>query len=176
MKKYLFRDPYLEEWANNILVRVGYDGPRVRVSWNNRFRTTAGWFIRKGRKRIELNPILDEGEFRKHLMCTLKHEMAHVLAYCRAGRCQIKVHGPEWKKACRDLGIPKEKPFHDLAFRGINVKRKFFYHCPNCRDVLGRVKPFERPHACIACSLKHNKKVVYDPRFRMRLLPDSSRH
>lgn len=170
MKTHLSRDIFLENFANKILRREGYSGSWIYLYWNNKFRTTAGWVLRNGRRRIHLNPILKEGEFRKHLMCTLKHELAHVLAYHRAGRRQIQVHGLEWKKACRDFGIPKEKPRHDLAFRGINVKRKFFYYCPNCGEMVGRVKPFKKPHACIACCIKTNKKAKYDRRFQLRLV------
>lgn len=169
MKSHLIQDVFLEKLANNILRRVGYDGPRVYVYWNRRFRTTAGvaFFLRK--KRVQLHPILKEGKFRRHLMCTLKHELAHILAYSRFHWRTIKVHGPEWRRACRELGIPKEKPFHDLVFRGINVKRKFFYYCPNCKELVSRVRPFKTVPACIKCCRLHNEGKYY-PKFRLRLI------
>jgi predicted SprT family Zn-dependent metalloprotease len=36
---------------------------------------------------------------------TLRHELAHLLAQFRVGRRRIAPHGPEWRIACRDLGI-----------------------------------------------------------------------
>jgi SprT protein len=176
MKKYLLRDFILEEWTNDILFKVGYSGPRVRVFWNKKLRTSAGLFYRSGLKRIHLNPELSKGEFIEHLILTLKHEIAHALAYNRAGRRKIKVHGLEWQKACQDLGIPNEKPYHYLTFKNIKVKRKFFYYCPNCQNVVDRVRPFKIEHACIVCCVKNNphKKIKYDARFQLKLLVNKS--
>ena len=54
---------------------------KVRVSWNPRMQTTAGraWWPDR---RIELNPKLRDCES-EELWRTLKHELAHLVAYER---------------------------------------------------------------------------------------------
>jgi len=72
------------------------------VSWNPRMQTTAGraWWPDR---MIELNPKLREcGE--EEVWRTLKHELAHLMAYERNMRRRIDPHGPEWRAACVDLG------------------------------------------------------------------------
>ena len=88
---------------------------RVRVSWNPRMQTTAGraWWPDRA---IELNPKL-KSLAPEELWRTLKHELAHLVAYERAGRRHTDAHGPEWRVACADLGIPNEQPFHTLPFK-----------------------------------------------------------
>ena len=78
-------------------------GRKVRVSWNSRMQTTAGraWWPNRS---IELNPKLKECE-PEELWRTLKHELAHLVAYERCGRRQIDPHGPEWQAACIDVSI-----------------------------------------------------------------------
>lgn len=137
---------------------------RVQVSWNARMQTTAGraWWPDRV---IELNPKLkalppDE------LWRTLKHELAHLVAYERAGRRRTEPHGPEWRAACVELGIPNEQPFHTLPFERRRLKRNHVYVCPNCLVELRRVKPLGRAVACYACCRKFNGGV-YDARFRL---------
>src|SRR5690554_5865570 len=82
----------------------------VTVSWNPRMRTAAGRAFLKD-SRIELNPRLQElpAEQRaEELHRTLRHELAHLVAFERAGQRRIPPHGSEWRQACRDLGIPDE--------------------------------------------------------------------
>jgi len=174
MKKHLIRDIFLQNLANKILRRAGYEGPLVSVFWNKKLRTTAGLFTKEKNKKIHLNTVLKVGKFRKHLLCTLRHELAHILAYYRSGS-KISFHGPEWRQACKDLGIPKEKRTHDLQIRGIireiKVARKFFYRCPSCGEVDERVKPYKSPRACHKCVRKYRGKVEYHPRFRLLPMP-----
>lgn len=88
---------------------------KIKVYWNPRMRTTAGrawWPDRK----IELNPKLKEYN-PDEVWRTLKHELAHLVAYERNGRRRIDPHGIEWQTACEDLGIPGERPYHNLPFK-----------------------------------------------------------
>jgi len=170
MKKHLLRDSRFEELAEKFLDRAGYSGPRVRVFWNYRLLTTAGFARLNKNPVVELNPTLQEGEYRRHLLCTFKHELAHVLAKRRSGRRKIQVHGQEWRQACRDLGIPKEKPGHDLNIPGLKFRRKFFYVCLNCNEIDQRVRPYKGPRSCRKCVIKHNGRAKYDPKFPMCLI------
>jgi len=137
---------------------------RVRVSWNARMQTTAGraWWPDRS---IELNPKLREQPV-EELWRTLKHEMAHLVAFERAGRRRIEPHGKEWQDACADLGIPGEKPFHTLPFKRRRLKRNFSYVCPNCFSSVRRVKPITKLVACYACCRKFNNGG-YHARYRL---------
>lgn len=158
-------DPLLEDFANQLLTAAGCRGLKVSVCWNPGLRTTAGLAIWRER-RIVLNPKLVEfsaGEVQR----TLRHELAHLLAQHRAGRSRIEAHGPEWRAACADLGIPNEPRCHNLPFKRRKIGRKHFYACPACSTVLARVRPIRRRVACVKCCRKHNGGA-YDERFRFK--------
>jgi predicted SprT family Zn-dependent metalloprotease len=127
-------------------------------------QTTAGraWWPDR---MIELNPKLKNLP-PEELWRTLKHELAHLVAYERAGRRHTEPHGPEWRAACAELGIPNEQPFHTLPFKRRRMKRNHVYTCPVCLIELRRVKPLGRAVACYTCCRKHNGGV-YDSRFRL---------
>lgn len=137
---------------------------KVRVFWNPRMQTTAGraWWPDRS---IELNPKLKECQ-PEELWRTLKHELAHLIAYERCGRRRIEPHGPEWQSACTDLGIPGEQPFHTLPFKRRRVKRNHAYICPNCFATIHRVKAIQRTVACYDCCRKFNAGSYHD-RFRL---------
>jgi predicted SprT family Zn-dependent metalloprotease len=158
-------DPLLEDFANELLVAAGCQGLQVSVFWNPGLRTTAGLACWRDR-RITLNPKLVEVSA-EEVQRTLRHELAHLLAQHRAGRRRIEAHGIEWKKACADLGIPKEPRCHKLPFQRRKIPRKFFYACPGCGTVLGRVRPLRRRVACAKCCGKFHGGT-YDPRFRFK--------
>ncbi len=137
---------------------------KIKVYWNPRMRTTAGrawWPDRK----IELNPKLKEHS-PDEIWRTLKHELAHLVAYERNGRRRIDPHGVEWQVACEDLGIPGERPYHNLPFKRRKMKRKHAYTCSNCATTIKRVKPIKRPVACYDCCRKFNNGAYHD-RFRL---------
>ena len=139
----------------------------VTVFWNSWLRTTAGRASYE-RSEVTLNPALkeiSEAEIDK----TLRHELAHLLAYQRSGRKKIAPHGPEWRQACCDLGIPNEKSTHQLPFVRQRQKRKFFYRCPQCEVTLSRVRRPRRQIACLACCRLY-AKGRYDKRFRYELI------
>jgi SprT protein len=102
---------------------------------------------------------------------TLRHEAAHLLAHWRAGRRRIQTHGPEWRRACADLGIPDEKVTHSLPLAPRHRQQtKFYYQCPVCRIEARRVRPFKRPTACLKCCRQYSGGQ-FDVRFQFRRIP-----
>ena len=138
----------------------------IRVEWNPRMRSAAGRADYR-EKLISLNPLLkDHGD---EMDRTMRHELAHLLAQFRVGRRRIAPHGPEWREACRDLGIADEARCHNLPFATKTYAARFVYVCPNCKEQFPRVRRIRRAVACLACCRKHNGGD-FDPRFRLRLI------
>lgn len=127
---------------------------RVRVCWNVRMRTAAGraWWPDR---LIELNPKLQDFP-QEEVWRTLRHELAHLVAYERCGRRRIEPHGTEWQTACAELGIPGESPYHDLPLKRRKMRKKFAYVCPECQSAIQRVKKIQRSVACYSCCRKFN--------------------
>ena len=161
------RDEELESQAGEWLEQLGMQGARklLRVEWNTRLRSTAG-YAHYPHWRIELNPRLRD--FEGQVERTLKHELAHLIAYRRGGR-RIEPHGAEWRQACADLGIPGERARHTLPLPRKEVKRNLVYVCPSCQHVARRVKRFRRPTACKKCCDAH-ASGAFDDRFKYRLV------
>lgn len=161
------RDAALERQARGLLDQVGlHEGvSRLRVVWNPKLRSTAG-YAKWPQWLIELNPRLRE--FDGQIERTMKHELAHLIAYARAGRKRIEPHGPEWHKACTEIGIPDESARHTLPLPRSKQERKFTYVCQHCGFTVARVKKFRRHTACLACCKKHNRGR-YDERFQFVL-------
>ena len=107
------RDGVLETEARELLDGLGlHEGvAKLRIVWNPKLRSTAG-YAKWPQWIIELNPRLRE--FEGQIERTMKHELAHLIAYARAGRKRIEPHGPEWQKACAQIGIPNESARHTL--------------------------------------------------------------
>lgn len=138
---------------------------RVLVIWNKRMRTTAGRaFWPEG--KIELNPKLRQVA-EEEVHGTMLHELAHLLAYARAGRKRIAAHGAEWRQACCDLGIPGERATHSLPLPGRTMVRKWRYTCPRCGEGFDRVRKMKRYAGCYTCCKTHNGGY-YDKRFRLQ--------
>ena len=98
-------DSHLEQQAREMLLSLGAHNlvPLIRVVWSGRLRTAAGRADYQ-RNLISLNPLLhQQGE--AEIDRTLRHELAHLVAHARRGPRRISPHGPEWRQACRDLGI-----------------------------------------------------------------------
>ncbi|MFZ4764394.1 MAG: SprT-like domain-containing protein [Roseimicrobium sp.] len=161
------RDAALEaegrEWLEKLGLHEGVG--RLRVVWNPKLRSTAG-YAKWPQWVVELNPRL--AEFDGQIERTLKHELAHLIAYARAGRRRIEPHGIEWRRACADLGIADESARHTLPLPRSKQERKYSYACPACGFTVGRVKPFRRQTACLACCRTHNGGR-YDARFKFEL-------
>lgn len=138
---------------------------RVDVRWNPRMRSTAGmayWY----KSLVTLNPRLAQFGA-EEIDRTLRHELAHLLAQERAGKRRIQPHGPEWRKACRDLGLRDEKRTHDLPLPRRTATPRYLYQCPACGQQLARVKPIRKPSACLKCCRTH-AKGRYDERFKFQ--------
>ena len=161
------RDEELEAQAGAWLEQLGMPGAKglLKVEWNARLRSTAG-YAHYPHWRIELNPRLRD--FEGQVERTLKHELAHLIAYHRSGR-RIEPHGAEWRQACADLGIPGERARHTLPLPRKEVHRKLVYACPSCQQVARRVKKFRKPVACKKCCDQH-AGGVFDERFKYRLV------
>lgn len=163
-------DEDLTEKCREILREIDLAGAAklVSVQWNHRLRSTAGYASFPSWK-IELNPKLKE--FEGQVQRTLLHELAHLVAYHRAGRRKIEPHGAEWQQACVDVGIPGETARHRLPLPRHEVKRNYVYACAYCGFIVKRVKKFSRHTACRACCAKHSGGM-YDSRFRFVLIQD----
>lgn len=137
---------------------------RVAVHWNARMRSTAGrasW----PEGKIELNPKL--AELAPHeIQATMLHELAHLVAYARAGRRRIAAHGAEWRQACLELGIPGETPTHDLPLPSRTMRPRWRYTCPACGEGFDRVRKIKRYAGCYACCKQHHGGY-YHRKFRL---------
>ena len=136
---------------------------QVKVVWNSRMRTTAGRAFWPEAK-IELNPKLEELA-PDEVKSTLLHELAHLVAYARAGRKRINAHGVEWRQACADLGIPRERATHSLPLPGRTMQKKWRYACPACGEGFDRVRKMKRYAGCYTCCKNHNGGY-YHKKFR----------
>jgi SprT protein len=136
----------------------------VTVFWNSKMRTTAGraWFPNR---IIELNPKIQEFEGDEKWR-TIRHELAHLIAYERAGKKRIEPHGIEWRNACAELGIPNESVCHNLPLKRRTLRKKFTYTCPKCFSEIKRVKKIRRIIACYPCCKKYNGGN-YDSTYRL---------
>jgi predicted SprT family Zn-dependent metalloprotease len=171
------RDAALESQARQLLRQLGADNlaREIRVEWNPRLKTCAGRAYYR-EKLISLNPLVRDndlvsvgGQSRSDIDRTLRHELAHLLAQWRVGRRRIAPHGPEWREACRDLGIANEARCHNLSFATKVYPTRFVYVCPNCRREFPRVRRIRRAIACLPCCRKHNRGD-FDPQFRLKLV------
>jgi SprT protein len=168
--------PELQKLATAKLQTLALDGlaKKLCVAWNPRMRSTAG-LAYPATMQIVLNPRL-LGFGTAEVERTLFHELAHLVAHHRYGRRRIAPHGPEWRQACQDLGLPNEARCHDLPLPRRKLARDFVYECPQCLTLLERVRPFRRPAACMGCCRKY-ASGRYDERFKLiRVLPKTSRH
>lgn len=137
---------------------------RVVVQWNKRMRSTAGrasW----PEGKIELNPKLAELA-PDEIHATMLHELAHLVAYARAGRKRIAAHGVEWRQACSELGIPNERATHSLPLPSRRMQRKWRYTCPECGEGFDRVRRMKRYVGCYACCKVHHGGY-YHRKFRL---------
>jgi SprT protein len=166
--KELTADEALTQTCRELLIQLDLTGMAkvVQVFWNPRLRSTAGYASYPS-WRIELNPRLRE--FEGQTERTLRHELAHLVAYHRAGRRRIEPHGGEWKLACADLGIPGESARHTLPLPRRQVKKNYIYACAHCGVISQRVRKFRRGSACRKCCDDHNGGK-YDAKYRFVLI------
>jgi predicted SprT family Zn-dependent metalloprotease len=168
------RDPILEALARKLFRELGHEplALQVKVEWSKRLRSAAGRADSRA-SLVLLNPRLaahGEAEIER----TLRHELAHLLAQARAGsRRRIAPHGPEWRRACADLGIDGEARCHTLPFPIHRRARPYLYVCSHCRAEFPRTRPLRRTSACLACCRKFNRGR-FDPRFKLRRIDSSA--
>ncbi len=145
-------DPELTRDAAALLVAAGSGelSKRVSITWHGRLTSTAG-LARPDQAMVLLNPRLKA--FPSEVDRTLRHELAHLLAFDRARSRRIAAHGKEWKQACADLGIPGESRCHTLPLPRRKVVGRHLYRCPRCNFLLRRVRPIKarRRLACHDC-------------------------
>src|SRR5437870_1966111 len=141
------------------LARTEFGADKLDCLKQSSLTTAAESVAKKSRQHAVVHTEIDR---------TLRHELAHLLAQFRVGRRRIAPHGPEWREACRDLGIGDEVRCHNLPFATKAYVVRFVYRCPNCRQEFPRVRRIRRAIACLACCRKHNGGD-FDPRFRLRL-------
>ncbi|MDF1816202.1 MAG: SprT-like domain-containing protein [Verrucomicrobiales bacterium] len=163
-------DEKLTHHAEHLLRGLGMDAvaDKVTVVWNKRLRTTAGRAY-SNLAKIELNPrlqLLSEEKMEQEINQTFLHELAHVVAHARNLNRRIQPHGPEWKEACADLGIPGEERCHSLNLGRTTRRKNFAYICPECEEVIYRVKRMSRSVACYQCCKNHNSGK-YDHRYKL---------
>ncbi len=147
----------LTRWCDGAIESLGLRSfaPPIQVSWNSRLRTSAGRaFI--ANNLIELNPALIRISH-DEVCLTLKHELAHLIAYRLSSPKKILPHGQEWKTACAALGIPRETARHTLPFPARRYARNHHYQCRSCGIVIDRVRPFRRAVACSICCNQYNQ-------------------
>jgi predicted SprT family Zn-dependent metalloprotease len=138
----------------------------VHVAWNRRMRTAAGRAHYR-ECQIELNPrLVTLPNAAEETERTFLHELAHLVAHHRHRGRRIRAHGPEWRRACADLGIPGESIYHQLPFEGRKIRRKFAYRCPVCASEFERVKKIRHAVACYSCCREHTGGAYHD-RFRL---------
>lgn len=148
-------------------LNLGPLADRVAVCWSKRLSSTAG-LARPGQALILLNPRLRE--FPSEIDRTLRHELAHLIAAARHPRRRLAPHGPEWQRACADLGIPGEPRCHALPLPRRKVSRPHVYQCPACHFLLRRVRPINirrRRLACRDCCALH-AGGKFDARFEFK--------
>ncbi|MFL6521763.1 MAG: SprT-like domain-containing protein [Chthoniobacterales bacterium] len=165
----LGRDSALEATARDILSALNAEelAREIHVEWNARLFSAAGR-ADSHRNLVSLNPRLREHDGAE-IDRTLRHELAHLLAQFRAGRRRISPHGPEWRRACRDLAIADEARCHTLPFPVKKRERRFLYRCSRCGKEFPRVRRIKRTVACLDCCRKFNRGK-FDPKARLRLV------
>jgi predicted SprT family Zn-dependent metalloprotease len=145
---------------------------RVNVRWSKRLSSAAG-LARPAQALILLNPRLRE--FPGEIDRTLRHELAHLVAAARHPRRRLAPHGPEWRRACADVGIPGEPRCHTLPLPRRTVQRPHVYQCPACHYILRRVRPINirrRRLACRECCALH-AGGKFDARFEFKRIASS---
>lgn len=102
---------------------------RIRITYNPRLRTTAGRAILDDR-RVELNTRL-LSKHPEHLVPTLVHELAHVVAYMRNGKSAP--HGRGFRELMHAAGLSPQAT-HSLPTGHLRRRRRSFLYLHRCSD------------------------------------------
>lgn len=146
--------------VEEILLRASMRFPLGRpFTWGwGRFRTTAGTadFVKF---HISLNKKLLCTEERLRL--TTLHEYAHLLAVARVGT-KGRGHGPAWRQAMQDLGLPV-RVRHDYEVQRNETRSLVVYACQKCHFRFQRRRALPRKgkyiHAGCGGALKLVERV-----------------
>lgn len=137
--------------------------PIPRLSWNNRFQTTAGRFIPGRQKKNELacieiaSYLIQEKEASDLIQQTLGHEMIHYWLWINK---KPYGHTRLFLIKMREMGVPRYNPVP-------RSKKKYTYQCPHCLKVFFSSKNLIR-YACGTCC-RYFSSGKYDPRFIIHL-------
>ncbi len=161
------RDADLEKLGSDLLLAAGCPkaAARLQVVWNPRLGSTAGTanFVKCC---VNLNPwllhIAPEEVDR-----TFRHELAHLATYERHPSPRTSAHGPEWRRACCDMGIPGESRTHAIMLPSRNLRPKFLYECAHCGKHYPKVRKLKRRYACTICCSAYSRGK-FDARFELQ--------
>lgn len=133
--------PELLEHAEALLERLCERFPLgyvPAVKWRM-LRVSAGLaHFREGAISLSVEILTDE----ERLTDTLLHEYAHLLAFARHGEAG-KGHGPAWRQAMADLGLPPIVR-HRYAVRRNGARQTVHYVCARCGIRFERRRRFPR--------------------------------
>ena len=138
----------LNEVAQEIAEDYGYPVPivvltiRFKRKWGNCNVVT---------KVITLNRHFCENNTFEAVYDLIKHEIAHLRA---------PNHGPEFVRACAEMGIPYHTDI--LHPDCVTEKGKFVYMCPGCGEFFYSFRKWKRSKSCADCSGGY-----YNPKFKL---------
>lgn len=129
--------PELRELAQALLDHLMVQFPlrkRPELGWKS-LRVTAGIaYYRTHQIALSTRLLVNE----ERLRITLIHEYAHLLAVERHGR-QAANHGPAWRQAMLDLGLPPIRT-HDYEVERNAPRQRVIYQCQHCGVKLVRAR------------------------------------
>jgi predicted SprT family Zn-dependent metalloprotease len=126
--------------------------------WMARSATSTFGICRTRRKVISISPRLAEVNTEERVERVILHEIAHALTPRDRG------HGPEWKQACRRIGIPAEprcwSPVDTVTVRRPPRVTPWTLECPACgaKWFKHRLVALYR-YACPHCTRNHGSRV-----------------
>lgn len=142
------------------LQTVRNESERILALWSETVPELKGWTFdfneRKralglcwwGKKRIELSRFHALADSEAHVIDTLKHELAHALAFITHG-IQIAAHGREWKEWARRVGCSPDACIAVCP----GCSREFNYH-REPKYMIGRF--------CLACGAEKGMLTVVE--------------
>jgi SprT protein len=133
--------PGLVELAESLLDDLGQRLPlgyRPTLRWR-RLRVSAGLaHFREGAISLSVEILTTK----ERLADTLLHEYAHLLAFARHGAAG-KGHGPAWRQAMADVGLPAVVR-HRYEVRRNSRRQVVLYACARCGVQIERSRRFAR--------------------------------
>lgn len=142
-----------------VSLQIPLTAPKLRLSRRMTWRLGS---YRQDRHEVALSYWL-AAHHPQEALETLKHELAHALAFQRSPRC--RPHGPEWREACRLLGVAPRR-CSELPRLGppARPRQAYLYQCQTCGHQAVYRRRLRLPHSCGRCDRRYN------PRHRLRLV------